>query len=105
MVKPQKSKEARRRDKEVVQKYHQKVTEEELEPLFKNFLEWKAGKMPYYELTECIHEFHKKNQKIWTMFNYNGSNDEFLIFLAKRDLNLLTEEEKEKYKQLFEDSN
>lgn len=32
-----------------------------------------------YELTELIHDFHKKNQKIWSMF-HNSMNDEFLIF-------------------------
>lgn len=85
MKKPKKSKADRRRDKEIIELYHKKVTEDASDPLFNNFLEWKAGKMPYYELTEHIHEFHKKNQKIWSMFNYDGWNDEFLIFQAKRD--------------------
>ncbi len=98
MAKSKKSKAERRRDREIVERYHKKVTEEALEPLYNNFLEWKAGKMPYYELTERIHEFHKENQKIWSMFNHNGWNDEFLIFQAKKDLNLLTEEEKEQFK-------
>jgi hypothetical protein len=31
------------------------------------------------------------------MFNYNGWYDDFLLFQAKKDLNLLTEDEKEKY--------
>lgn len=41
MVKHKKSKEERRRDRKIVEKYHQ-VTEDELEPLFQNFLDWKA---------------------------------------------------------------
>lgn len=87
MVRRKKSKEERKRDREIVELYHQRVTEEALEPLYENFQKWKSGKLPYYELTEHIHEFHKLNQKIWSRFN---TNDEFLIFQAKRDLNLLT---------------
>lgn len=73
------------------------MTEDALEPLYKNFQEWKDGKLPYYELTEKIHEFHKLNQKIWSRFHYDGWNDEFLIFQAKKELDLLNDEDKEKY--------
>jgi hypothetical protein len=100
MDKPKKSKEDRRRDKEIVEQYHQKLTEDALEPLFNNFLEWKVGKLPYYELTEYVHEFHKKNQQIWSMFNYHSSKDEFFLLRAKKELGLLTEEEKEQFKFL-----
>ena len=85
--------------------YHQRVTEDALEPLFESFQKWRSGKLPYDKLTEHIHEFHKLNQKIWSKFNYDGWNDEFLIFQAKRDLNLLTEEEKDIYKIWLKDFN
>ncbi len=97
MRKPKKSKEERQRDRKIVDRYHQKVTEDALEPLFQHFLEWKNGQLPYYELTEKIHEFHKKNQQIWTMFNYNGSDNEFLIFEAKKELDLLNDDDRIKY--------
>lgn len=103
MTTRKKSKEERKRDREIVEMYHQKVTEDALNPLYEKFQDWKNGKLPYNELTDYIHEFHKENQKIWTRFNYIGWNDEFLIFQAKRELNLLTEEEKEKYKHLLMD--
>lgn len=103
MVKRKKSKDERKRDREIVELYHKKVTEDALETLFQNFMAWKKGELPYYELTERIHEFHKQNQKIWSTFNYYGWNDETLIFRAKRDLNLLTEEEKECYKIWLDD--
>ncbi len=95
MVKRKKSKSERKRDREIVELYHKKVTEDALEPLYANFQAWKSGDLQYYELTEHIHQFHKKNQEIWKMFNYNGWDDEFLIIQAKKNLNMLTEEEKE----------
>jgi len=49
--------------------------------------------LPYYELTERIHEFHTVNQRIWSRCNLYDENDQ-----AKKELNLLTEKEKEKYK-------
>jgi hypothetical protein len=97
MVKQKKSKEERQSDRQILDRYHEKVTEDALAPLYINCQEWKNGKLPYYELTEKIHEFYKINQKIWTKFNYAGVNDEFLIFQAKKELNLLNEEEKVNY--------
>ncbi|MFK4997889.1 hypothetical protein ACI2OX_11970 [Bacillus sp. N9] len=67
--------------------YHQKMTEDALAPLFDDFQDWKNGKLPYWELTERIHEFHKENQQIWKTFNYNGLNDEWLLIQAKRNYN------------------
>ncbi|MGG0716593.1 hypothetical protein ABE096_03195 [Robertmurraya massiliosenegalensis] len=67
--------------------------------MFASFLQWTEGSLPYYELTEHIHIFHQINQKIWTKFNYDdGWNDELLIFQAKKELDLLIDEEKEDYK-------
>jgi hypothetical protein len=97
MERQKKSKAERKRDREIVELYHKKITEGELETLYTSFQEWKSGKVPYYELTEAIHEFHKKNQKIWSRFNYSGRNDELLIIEAKKELNLLNDEEKERY--------
>jgi hypothetical protein len=102
MERQKKSKTERKRDREIVELYHKKVTEDELEALYTTFQEWKNGSMPYYELTEVIHEFHKKNQKIWSRFNYSGWNDELLIIEAKKELNLLTDEDKEKYAFLLD---
>ncbi|MFD3449024.1 hypothetical protein ACFDTO_31125 [Microbacteriaceae bacterium 4G12] len=90
-----KSKAERKRDLEIVNLYHKKLTEAELEKLSQSFLKWKEGKLPYYELTDLIHDFHKKNQKIWSMF-HDSMNDEFLIFQAKKELNLFTEQDMEK---------
>ena len=60
------------------------------------FQKWKNGQLPYSDLTEYIHQFHQENQKIWTLFNYNGWDDEMLIYQAKKDLNLLDERDEEK---------
>ena len=89
-----KSKEERKRDREIVELYHKKLTEDALLPLYKNFQQWKDGELPYYELTEQIHQFHKLNQTIWTKFNYAGWNDDFLLLEAKREMNLVSEQEK-----------
>lgn len=103
MRKPKKSKEERQRDRNIVDRYHQKVTEDALEPLYQDFQKWKNGQLAYDDLTEKIHEFHKKNQQIWTMFNYNGWDDEFLIFQAKKELDLLNNDDRIKYQNLLKE--
>ncbi|MEH7096508.1 hypothetical protein [Neobacillus vireti] len=55
MGKSKKTKEERKRDRYIVERFHQKLTEDSLEPLYKAFLDWKKGILPYYELTEKIH--------------------------------------------------
>ena len=102
MVKKKKSKEERQRNREIVESYHQKVTEDALESLFVHFQQWKNGDFLYYELTQRIHEFHKLNQEIWKKFNYNGWDDEFLIMEAKKELNLLSIEELDAYNLFFD---
>lgn len=102
MNRRKKSKEERNKEREIVGLYHQKVTEKALDSLYENFQKWKSGKLPYYELTERIHEFQKLNQKIWSRFNFDDNVD-FILFQAKRELNLLNEEDKEKNKFWLED--
>lgn len=97
MAKRKKSKEDRNRDREIYNQYHQKLTENALEPLYKDFIDWKSDKLPYFELTERIHEFHKENQKIWLLFNTFDWNDKIFMIQAKEALHLLSNEEKEKY--------
>lgn len=63
MSKKKWSKAERQRNREIVGCYHKKVTEDELQHLFEDFMRWKNGEMPYYDLTDKIHEFHKLNQK------------------------------------------
>jgi Ca2+-binding EF-hand superfamily protein len=101
-VKRKKSKEERKRDREITELYHKKLTEDELQPLYERFTEWHTGNLPYFELTEHIHQFHKKNQEIWKLFNYNGWDDEFLLHLAKKELDMLTDDEKQNYEGLFD---
>lgn len=92
MPKHKKSKEERERNREIVGKYHQKLTEDKLEVLYGNFQKWKCGEIPYFDLTEEIHQFHQANQKIWTLFNSDGWDDEMLIRLAKEGLGLVDED-------------
>lgn len=78
-----KSKAEQKRDREILDQYHKYLTEKELELLFQNFNQWKSGDLPYYDLTEFIHDFHKKNQEIWKTFN-SSFDEEYLIFHAKK---------------------
>ena len=73
------SKLQRQEEQEILDEYHKMVTEEALEPLYKLFLEWKQGTLPYYNLTEHIHLFHKRNQEIFKEFNY-GERDELVLY-------------------------
>lgn len=67
-----KSKLKKQQERELIDEYHKLVTEQALEPLYQSFLEWKQGTLPYYELTDRIHLFHKKNQEIYKDFEYAG---------------------------------
>lgn len=64
MVKRKKSKEERIYDREIVERYHQKIIEDALAPLYESFQQWKTGQISYNDLTEKIHEFHNYNKKI-----------------------------------------
>ncbi|KGX91254.1 hypothetical protein [Pontibacillus marinus] len=89
-----KSKAEKQRDREILELYHKKVTEEALEPLWNYFEQWKAGEYPYYELTERIHEFHNENQEIYKTFQY--LQRERLIFKAKKEMDMFNEEDLQK---------
>ncbi|MDQ1912617.1 hypothetical protein RAC89_19690 [Paenibacillus sp. GD4] len=81
----------RQQESEIIDEYHKLITEEALEPLYQSFLEWKSGSLPYFELTELIHQFHKKNQEIYKDFSYTEHKE--LLLLAKMKLGRLTEED------------
>ncbi|MDF2964013.1 MAG: hypothetical protein K0S39_5748 [Paenibacillus sp.] len=90
----------RQQEREIIDEYHKLVTEQALEPLYQAFLEWKLGKLSYFELTELIHLFHKKNQEIYKDFEYVGRKE--LLLLAKMKLGRLTEEDIIENKWLLE---
>ncbi|HAQ07854.1 MAG TPA: hypothetical protein DCR24_10140 [Bacillus bacterium] len=71
------------------------MTNGELQSLFEYFLPLKNGDLPYYDLPVKIHGFHKVNHKIWSMFNHNGWDDFLLVLEVRRELDLLSEEEKQ----------
>lgn len=56
--------------------------------------------MPYFELTELIHQFHKKNQEIYKDFTYTDRKE--LLLLAKMKLGRLTEDDIIENKWLME---
>lgn len=85
------SREERRREREILDQYHQKLTEDKLELLFQDFLKWKQGELPYHELTERIHEFHKVNQEIWKTFN--NIDRAVLLMYANKEFGLRTSED------------
>ncbi|TCZ68827.1 hypothetical protein E0485_24140 [Paenibacillus albiflavus] len=90
----------RQQERELIEEYHKFVTEETLEPLYQSFMNWKSGSLPYFELTELIHQFHKKNQEIYKDFNYTDYKD--LLLLAKMKLGRLTEKDFNENKRLLE---
>ncbi|SFT06098.1 hypothetical protein [Paenibacillus sp. BC26] len=80
----------REQERELINEYHKMITEQALEPLYQSFLEWKSGALPYFELTELIHVFHK-NQEIYKEFAYTDHKD--ILLLAKMKLERLTEQD------------
>lgn len=87
-------------ERELINDYHKMVTEKALEPLYQSFMEWKSGALPYFELTEQIHQFHRKNQEIYKDFNYTEYH--VLVLLAKMKLGRLTEDDIKENKRLLE---
>lgn len=90
----------RQQEREIIDEYHKLVTEEALEPLYQSFKKWKLGSLPYFELTELIHLFHKKNQEIYKDFTYNDHKE--LVLLAKLKLSRLSEDDIKENKRLLE---
>jgi hypothetical protein len=90
----------KQQERELLDEYHKLVTEQALEPLYQSFIEWKHGTLPYFELTERIHLFHKKNQEIYKDFEYTGHLE--LVLLAKMKLGRLTNENKSEYNWLLD---
>jgi hypothetical protein len=93
-------KQKRQQEREIIDEYHKWVTEHALEPLYQSFLEWKSGALSYFELTELIHLFHKKNQEIYKDFEY--TDRKVLLLLAKMKLGRLTEDDIIENKWLLE---
>ncbi|NOU92568.1 hypothetical protein GC093_04890 [Paenibacillus sp. LMG 31456] len=94
------SKQKKQQERELLDEYHKLVTEQALDPLYQAFLDWKQATLPYYDLTERIHLFHKKNQDIYKDFEYTGRKE--LVLLAKLKLGRLTEEDILENKWLLE---
>jgi hypothetical protein len=90
----------RQQECQLLDEYHKFETEQALEPLYQSFKEWKQGTLPYFELTERIHLFHKNNQEIYKDFNYSGRKE--LVLLAKMKLGRLTKEDISEYSWLLE---
>lgn len=90
----------RQQEREIIDEYHKLVTEEALEPLYHSFKEWKLGSLPYFELTELIHLFHKRNQEIYKDFTYIDHKE--IVLLAKLKLGRLSEDDIKENKRLLE---
>lgn len=90
----------RQQEREIIDEYHKLVTEQALESLYQSFLDWKSETLSYFELTELIHLFHKKNQEIYKDFTYSDNKN--LLLLAKMKLDRLTNDDIKENKRLLE---
>lgn len=100
MGRSERSKLQRREEIHIIQEYHKRVTEEALEPLWKSFVAWKEGSLPYDELTEYIHQFHKRKQDIYKEFHY--TERDVLLLYAKMKLGRLSEKDYAQYGAILE---
>lgn len=95
-----KSKIVRQEEQQILNDYHKWLTEQALEPLYEDFVKWKQGTLPYDELTENIHHFHKRNQEIWKEFEY--TERDHLVLYAKMRLGRLTTSDIEQHGPLLD---
>jgi len=75
-----KSKEQRKKEREIIAAYYDKRMRELLDPLYEDFQKWKRRELTHDELCEQIHEFHKENQKVYSLF---CQSREFLLKLIE----------------------
>jgi hypothetical protein len=76
----EKTKEQKRKEREVIAAYYDTRMRELLDPLYENFKKWKKRELSHDELCERIHEFHKENQKVHSLFCQNRA---FLLRLIE----------------------
>lgn len=53
-----------------------------LEPLCEKLQRWKAGELQHHDMDKAIHETHKENQKLYTLF---GEKRDFLVSVIQWD--------------------
>ena len=53
-----------------------------LEPLYEKFQRWKAGELDHSDMDQAIHEVHKQNQQIYSLF---GEKRTFLVEIIQLD--------------------
>lgn len=100
MERSTKSKLQRQEERQIIEEYHKMVTEEALESLWESFVAWKEGTLPYDELTERIHQFHKRNQEIYKEFNH--TERDLLVLYAKMKLGRLSDQDYDQYGAILE---
>ena len=67
----EKTKEQRKKEREIIAAYYDKRMRELLDPLYDDFQKWKRGDLSHDELSDRIHEFHKENLKVNSLFRQN----------------------------------
>ena len=67
----EKIKEQRKKERECIAAYYDKRMRELLDPLYDDFQKWKRGDLSHDELSDRIHEFHKENLKVNSLFRQN----------------------------------
>ncbi len=61
----------RKKEREIIAAYYDKRMGELLDPLYDDFQKWKRGDLSHDELSDRIHEFHKENLKVNSLFRQN----------------------------------
>ena len=53
-----------------------------LNPLYEKFKHWEAGELTHWDMDQAIHETHKENQHLYSLFNESRS---FLVGIIQWD--------------------
>jgi hypothetical protein len=69
-------------EQSLIDDYYDHRWRQVLDPLYDKFQLWKTGELTHYDMDQAIHEAHKQNQELYTLFR---ESRRFLVGLIQWD--------------------
>jgi len=66
----------------LIDDYYDHCWRQVLNPLYEKFKRWEAGELDHWDMDQAIHETHKENQGLYSLFTQNR---DFLIRMIQWD--------------------
>lgn len=69
-------------EQKLIDDYYDYRWRQALDPLYEQMQQWKAGQLHHDDIDQAIHQTHKKNQELYSLFT---NQRDFLISLIQMD--------------------